>query len=66
MNERPFRLTLIVLGHGVFLALLVLAWKHALLRSTFGDTAFQVFKWVSQPGLDIEAHRYTPPYHRSA
>lgn len=59
MNERPFRLTLIVLGHGVFLALLVLAWKHTLLRSTFGDTAFQVFKWVSQPGLDIEAHRYT-------
>ncbi len=59
MQERHFRLALLVLGHGVFLALLVLAWEHAIIRSTFGDTAFQVFQWVSQPGWDIEAHRYT-------
>lgn len=59
MSERPYRLALLALGHGVFVALLALAWKHALLRSTCGDTAFQVFQWVGQPGWDIEAHRYT-------
>ena len=59
MRERHFRIALLILGHGVFLSLLALAWKHALLRTTFGDTAFQVFKWISQPGWDIEAHRYT-------
>ncbi|MBP7514047.1 MAG: hypothetical protein KA791_05840 [Flavobacteriales bacterium] len=59
MQERHFRLALLVLGHGVFIALLALAWEHAMIRSTFGDTAFQVFQWVGQPGWDIEAHRYT-------
>lgn len=59
MQERHFRLALLVLAHGVFIALLTLAWEHAMIRSTFGDTAFQVFQWISQPGWDIEAHRYT-------
>lgn len=59
MQERHFRLALLVLGHGVFIALLALALEHAMIRSTFGDTAFQVFQWISQPGWDIEAHRYT-------
>lgn len=59
MRERHFRIALLVLGHGVFATLLALAWKHGLIRSTHGDTAFQVFQWISQPGWDIEAHRYT-------
>lgn len=59
MGERPHRRALLILGHGVFLSLLGLAWKYALIRSTFGDTAYQVFQWISQPGWDIEAHRYT-------
>ncbi len=48
-----------MLGHGVFISLLALAWKHALLRSTYGDSAFQIFNWIAKPGWDIEAHRYT-------
>ena len=59
MPERHFRLALLLLGHGVFLSLLALAWKYAFIRSTSGDTAFQVFQWITQPGWDIEAHRYT-------
>lgn len=59
MPERHFRNALLLLGHGVFCTLLALAWKYALIRSTFGDSAFQVFQWISQPGWDIEAHRYT-------
>lgn len=59
MGERPHRRALLLLGHGVFLALVGLAWKYALIRSTFGDTAYQLFQWISQPGWDIEAHRYT-------
>lgn len=58
MGERPHRRALLLLGHGVFLSLLGLAWKYALIRSSFGDTAYQVFQWISQPGWDIEAHRY--------
>lgn len=41
------------------MALLVLAWEHADLRSVFGDTAFQVFKWVNGQGFNVEAHRYS-------
>jgi hypothetical protein len=59
VSERRYGIALLILGHGVFIALLVLSWKYAVLRSTFGDTAFQVFQWISQPGWDIEAHRYT-------
>lgn len=59
MSERYFRRVLLVLGHGVFATLLVLAWKYAILRSTLGDSAYQIFQWISQPGWDIEAHRYT-------
>ena len=59
MPERHFRTALLLIGHGVFLSLLALAWKYALVRSTWGDTAFQTFQWISQPGWDIEAHRYT-------
>ncbi len=59
MSERLFRSALLVLGHGVFIALGVLSLEHAVTRATWGDTAFQLFQWISQPGWDIEAHRYT-------
>lgn len=41
------------------MALLALAWEHAGLRSVFGDTGFQVFKWVNEPRVVVEAHRYS-------
>jgi hypothetical protein len=49
----------VVIGHITFLALLALAWKYADLRTTAGDSAYQVFKWVNDPGVQVEAHRYS-------
>lgn len=49
----------VVLGHVVFVALAVLSVKHAVLRMTYGDTAYQLVKWILDPGISIEAHRYT-------
>ena len=46
-------------GHVTFIVLIVLAWKHADLRTTSGDSAFQTFKWVNNDGWNVEAHRYT-------
>ncbi len=56
-----YRLHKVVLffGHVTFLVLIVLAWKHADLRTTSGDSAFQTFKWVNNSGWNVEAHRYT-------
>lgn len=59
MRDRTYHIALLLLGHAVFLTLTALAYKYAVMRSTFGDTAFQVFQWITQPGWDIEAHRYT-------
>jgi hypothetical protein len=59
MPERHYRTALLFLGHAVFIALAGLAAEHAVLRTTHGDTAFQVFQWISQPCWDIEAHRYS-------
>lgn len=49
----------VALGHVVFLVLAVLAVKHAELRMTYGDTAYQFVKWMLDPGISFEAHRYT-------
>ncbi|HMN05715.1 MAG TPA: hypothetical protein PKD45_08310 [Flavobacteriales bacterium] len=49
----------LVLGHATFIALLALAWEHARVRTAFGDTAYQVFKWVNDHGIAVEAHRYS-------
>lgn len=49
----------VLLGHLLFLGLLVLAMQHYLLRVVHVDTALQFFKWVQSPGLEVEAHRYT-------
>lgn len=46
-------------GHATFITLAALAWKHADLRTTFGDSAYQIFKWVNDAGLNVEAHRYS-------
>lgn len=56
-----YRLHKVVLffGHVTFLVLIILAWKHADLRTTSGDSAFQTFKWVNNSGWNVEAHRYT-------
>jgi hypothetical protein len=59
VDERAYRKFLLLVGHGVFLVLGVLAWQYAFLRTTYADSAFQIFQWISQPGWDIEAHRYT-------
>ncbi len=66
MAERHYHLALLVLGHAVFIALAGLALEHAVLRTTQGDTAFQVFQWISQPGWDIEAHRYSATLPQAA
>jgi hypothetical protein len=47
------------LGHLLFMGLLVLSVKHDHLRVVHVDSALQFFKWVQQPGLEVEAHRYT-------
>lgn len=49
----------VVLGHITFFALLAFAWKYADLRTTAGDSAYQVFKWINAPGLHVEAHRFS-------
>lgn len=54
----PHRVALL-LGHATFVALLVLACKHADLRMISGDSGFQFFKWVNDPGVSVEAHRYS-------
>lgn len=59
MEDTRFRSALLLLGHGVFVALGALALEHGILRATTGDSAFQVFQWISQPGWDIEAHRFS-------
>ncbi|MBK6776633.1 MAG: hypothetical protein IPG74_12645 [Flavobacteriales bacterium] len=54
-----FRRGTILLGHCVFVALLVLAWQHAELRMTNGDTANQFFGWLNYDDLNVEAYRYS-------
>lgn len=53
-------------GHATFIALLVLAWKHAEIRTTSGDSAYQIFKWVNEAGLNVEAHRYSAVFPQLA
>lgn len=59
MNVAASHKAAVVIGHITFLALLALAWKYADLRTTAGDSAYQVFKWVNDPGVQVEAHRYS-------
>ncbi|MCC6938336.1 MAG: hypothetical protein IT226_08955 [Flavobacteriales bacterium] len=49
----------IALGHVLFAALGVLAWMHWRERTLQLDSACQIFKWIQDDGLQIEAHRYT-------
>lgn len=58
--ERPIaHRVLLLFGHATIITLLVLAWKHADIRTTSGDSAYQIFKWVNNPGLNVEAHRFS-------
>lgn len=59
MQERHYRTALLVLGHGVFITLAVLALEHGVMRSSYGDSAYQVHKWIAFDEWNIEAHRYT-------
>lgn len=49
----------IAFGHLLFIALTVLAVQHWQLRTIHVDSACQIFKWINNGGLQIEAHRYT-------
>ncbi|MBP7407678.1 MAG: hypothetical protein KA941_02875 [Flavobacteriales bacterium] len=49
----------IAFGHLLFIGLLVLAVQHWQLRTIHVDSACQIFKWINNDGLQIEAHRYT-------
>ncbi|MGV9011358.1 MAG: hypothetical protein ACOH13_02085 [Flavobacteriales bacterium] len=59
MDRTIARKSVLVFGHVTFIVLFILAWENAFLRTSFGDTAFQVFKWVNNPGWTVEAHRYS-------
>lgn len=59
MGQPVIHKVVLFFGHVTFCALLVLAFKHAEIRTTSGDSAYQVFKWVNDAGLSIEAHRYS-------
>lgn len=59
MGQPVLHRVVLFFGHVTFCALLVLAWKHADLRTSSGDSAYQVFKWVNDAGLSVEAHRYS-------
>ncbi len=50
---------MVLFGHLLFLALLVLSLQHWQLRTIHVDTACQVFKWINNEGLQVEAHRYS-------
>ncbi len=58
MVRQVSRNAALLIGHATFITLLILAWQHAELRTTSGDSAFQVFKWIAYPGWNVEAHRY--------
>lgn len=49
----------IAFGHLLFIGLMVLALQHWQLRTIHVDSACQIFKWINNDGLQIEAHRYT-------
>jgi hypothetical protein len=59
VGERGLRVALLILGHGVFVALFALAAQHAELRFLQADSACQFVKWLAQDGVNVEAHRYT-------
>lgn len=48
----------LVLGHVLFLALTILSLVHWRERTMQLDSACQMFKWINNEGLQVEAHRY--------
>ncbi len=49
----------VLVGHGLFLFLLLLSWWHWDLRIAHVDSAYQVFSWLNDPAFKIEAYRYS-------
>lgn len=48
----------LLIGHVLFIGLLVLAWKHFPERTIHVDSANQILKWVQQDGVEVEVYRY--------
>ncbi|MCB0790697.1 MAG: hypothetical protein H6595_13420 [Flavobacteriales bacterium] len=59
MSEQRFRSVALLLCHGVFITLVVLALQHWRMRVAYVDSAYQVFKWIDKPEWNIEAYRYS-------
>ena len=49
----------LLLGHAVFLTLLVLGWQHAEVRMVHADSAWQFFKWINVADVQVEVHRFS-------
>ncbi|MCB0795263.1 MAG: hypothetical protein KDB88_11055, partial [Flavobacteriales bacterium] len=48
-----------LLGHALFLSLIVLSVMHWDLRTLQVDSAYQIYKWIVSPEVNVEAHRYS-------
>jgi hypothetical protein len=59
---RPFAIqparAFLVAGHALFLALCILSLVHWRERTMQLDSACQIFKWINNHGVQVEAHRY--------
>lgn len=57
---------MVLVGHVLFWALLVLSLKYVELRTIHVDSAYQIFKWVQFSGVEVEAHRYSAVFPQLA
>lgn len=57
-NIPPVRWAVLI-GHLLFLGLFILSIVHWKERVIHVDSAYQIFKWVQESGLEVEAHRYS-------
>jgi len=49
----------IAIGHLLFLGLFLLAYKYFMVRCIHVDSAYQIFKWVNNSGVEVEVHRFS-------
>lgn len=49
----------LVIGHALFIGLIILSWLHFRERVINVDSALQIFKWVQKGGVEVEAHRFS-------
>ena len=57
--DRPPYAGFVIIGHLLFAGLFVLSLVHWRERVVHVDSAYQVFKWLQQGGVEVEAHRYS-------